>query len=250
MLLTFRFHIYSLSVYARTGPRSQDLPGEFHSRGNPLLPASSRRCRPPGPELRQGQHSHGVLGLLVWYLCCALCISYHTQYSPHSYREGTVTPISQTRSLRLREMKQIAKAAERVIGKSVNLGELVLSLSSCCLIQATRSGSGICQPALSPASSCISSQASGHYITEPEKPTPPAASRKETLDVGKFIRKQWICLGRSHSLVSSLVESLEFYSWLNVDGVWDFSEPLLLKKGPRELSLGNARLSILALLSG
>lgn len=68
--------------------------------------------------------------------------------------------------------------------------------------------------------------------------------------MGKFIRKQWIVQGRSHSLVSEFVESPEFYSWLNVDGVCDFSEPLLLKKGPRELSLGKAGLSILALFSG
>ena len=59
--------------------------------------------------------------------------------------------------------------------------------------------------------------------------------------MGKFIRKQWIFLGQSNSFVSEFVKSPEFYSWLNVDGLCDFFEAPVLKKGPIVLSLGKAK---------
>lgn len=64
--------------------------------------------------------------------------------------------------------------------------------------------------------------------------------------MGKFIRKRWSFLGQSNSFVSEFVKSPEFYSWLNVDGLCDFFEAPVLKKGPIVLPWGKPKLSIFA----
>ena len=99
-----------------------------------------------------------------------------------------------------------------------------------------------CQPAFSLALySFISSTSIWPLNNEIWKFHLQAASYKETLDVGKFIRKQWIFLGQSNSFVSEFVKSPEFYSWLNVDGLCGFFETPVLKKGLIVLSLGKAK---------
>ena len=99
-----------------------------------------------------------------------------------------------------------------------------------------------CQPALGLALySFISSTSVWPLNNEIWKFHLQAASYKETLDVGKFIRKQWIFLGQSNSFVSEFVKSPEFYSWLNVDGLCGFFETPVLKKGLIVLSLGKAK---------